>query len=193
MEEINGKWFAIICLFTVAVVVGCIAFNRSFEKKFSDSNGTEVQKALDGTVLSNQEKKQLKESLGNIQIVVLRENSKNKNEGYSFELGYKGDKLLFSCAYYDENGNEVVVKSQEVGRSRMDDVKEIIDRYTVATVIRNYRKDPQSVVLESDDDHALELTWLEGDYINLGYPNGAGPALEKYFKKLASWLVSEGE
>lgn len=128
-----------------------------------------------------------KEGFGALKSVVLRNTTDDKLDRYTFEVSISGDKTYFSCMYYVD-GERVVIENQEISSSRLVEMTDIIDRYTVATTIRNYRKDPNSVEIVSDDIQALEITWLDGDFVNLGYPNGAGPALKKYFIELSQWM-----
>lgn len=187
-KKVSGLLIALIA-FAVILIGYAITLNASFDKEHG-STGTTQTEGKDNDMLSDSEAKEAKEQLGNFESVVLTKNTGSKNDSYSYELGYKKDTLVFSCSYY-RNGEEIVIKDKEVGTSRMSEVKEIIGRYTVATVIRQYRKDAKSVEIDNSGDTALEITWVEGDYINLGYPNGAGPALKKYFEKLANWMVEE--
>ena len=94
---------------------------------------------------------------------------------------------LFNCWYPSKDGTITCV-DEPINRSRLDDITDILERYTVSTTIKKYREAPGEISVEGDDHQALEIAFQDGDFVNVGFPNGAGPALEKYFKDLAEWL-----
>lgn len=123
-----------------------------------------------------------------IRSIVLRNKVDEETESYRFEV-YVTDKdtLLFNCWYPSKDGTITCV-DEPINRSRLDDITDILERYTVSTTIKKYREAPGEISVEGDDHQALEIAFQDGDFVNVGFPNGAGPALEKYFKDLAEWL-----
>ncbi len=178
---------ALAVLALLIIVFGFI-FNKVQDSKrdWASMNQTEVEEDTQNEFPFENDKI-AKEGFGAIGSIVLRNSSDTMSDRYTFEMSTNGEKTYFSCDYYVD-GEHVVIANEEINNSRLTEVTNIIDRYTVATTIRNYRKDPKSVELSSDDTQALELTWLDGDFANFGFPNGAGPALKKYFTGLAEWM-----
>ena len=134
------------------------------------------------------EEKKTKVDPNAIKTIVLRSNVENELESYRFEI-YVTDEgnLLFNCWYPSADGTITCI-DEPINRSRLDDITDILERYTVSSTIKKYREAPGDVSVEGDDSKALEVAFLDGDFVNVGFPNGAGPALEKYFKELAEWL-----
>ncbi|MCR5799375.1 MAG: hypothetical protein K6G69_04810 [Lachnospiraceae bacterium] len=128
-----------------------------------------------------------KVDMSEIRVIVLRNKSENPYESYRFELQNNGGELSFTAWYPTEDG-DIVCNDEKLNSSRINDISDILERYTVASVIQSYRADPKSVSVLGDDTQTMEISFVDGDYINLGFPNGAGKALEKYFKELTIWL-----
>lgn len=187
----NKRTFIILGAVSVFIIVGALIFNKVTDRSRdwdSMKNGGVEETAQ----FPFEEEKETKEGFGAIKVLVLRNKTSNAKESYSYELSVSGDKLIFSCDAY-LNDKHYIVENKSINSARLVEVTDIIDRYTVATTIRNYRKDPQNTTLESDEDQALEITWMDGDFANLGYPNGAGDALRRYFESLVEWLAGEKE
>lgn len=186
----NKRTLIILGVISVIIIVGAIIFNKVTDR----SRDWDKMRAGDSVEETAQfpfdEGKEQKEGFGAIKVLVLRNKTSNSKECYSYELSVSGDKLLFSCDTYMD-GKHYLVENKSINTSRLVEVTDIIDRYTVATTIRNYRKNPDETELNSDEDQALEITWMDGDFANLGYPNGAGDALRRYFESLVNWLVAE--
>lgn len=122
-----------------------------------------------------------------IKSIILR---KDGDDGYRFELYVDDEEVYFTCWYPTSKG-DIRCDKEQVNSSRLSDITDILEKYTVSATIRQYRNSPGEVAIEGDDSQALEIRWLDGDFVNLGFPNGAGPALEKYFINLANWLGSK--
>lgn len=180
----------VLAVVSVIIIVFGVIFNISQNKKRDWDGMNQIEEEEAPAEFPFEDGKIAKEGFGALKSVVLRNSSDTMQDRYTFEVSISGDKTYFSCMYY-KDGEKVVIENQEINSSRLTQMTDIIDRYTVATTIRNYRKDPESVSIVSDDIEALELTWLDGDFVNLGYPNGAGPALKKYFTELSAWMAEE--
>lgn len=124
-----------------------------------------------------------------IKSIVLSDDGSESEYTYRFELFVSEDQkeALFTCWYETEEGT-VSCTSEPVNVSRLDDITKIIERYSVAETIKKYREAPGAATKLVDGGKELEMSWHDGDHVSLGYPNGAGKALEKYFIELAEWL-----
>ncbi len=193
--ELTRNKLLIIILLVLAVLI--IVFGIIFSFAQNDKRDWDSMKAGDEVEETAadypfNDGKIAKEGFGDIKSIVLRNSADTMQDRYTYEISVGKDGTYFSCMYYVD-GEKVVVENETINASRLTDITNIIDRYTIATTIRNYRKDPNSVQIAGDDDQALEITWADGDFLNVGFPNGAGPALKKYFAELAEWMNSEAE
>lgn len=182
----------ILCIVAVVVIGGAIIFNKVTDRSRDWDSLRNPGSTEEDAQFPFDDGKEQKEGFGAIKVLVLRNKTGNSKDNYSYELSMSKDRLLFSCDTY-LNGERVVIENRKINSARLVEVTDIIDRYTVATTIRNYRKNPDETVLNSDEDQALEITWMDGDFANLGYPNGAGDALRRYFENLVKWLVGDNK
>ena len=196
MDETTKKVLLIMLVILGIVVIGVgIIFNHAIkDARDWDSMGAkdtveEVQPVeADNPYTKTDENTKKKVDPNAIKSIVLRNQAEDENESYRFEM-YVTDKetLLFSCWYPSEDGTITCV-DEPINMSRLDDVMDILEQYTVSTTIKKYREAPGKVTIEGGDKQALEVAFQDGDFVNVGFPNGAGPAVEKYFKELAEWL-----
>lgn len=193
--DIERNKLLIIILFVLAVLI--IVFGIFFSlaqnnKRDWDSmkSGDEVEETEEGYPFDDD--KIAKEGFGDIKSIVLRNSADTMQDRYIYEISTGKDGTYFSCTYYVD-GEKIAIENETINAARITDITNIIDRYTIATTIRNYRNDPESVQITGDDEQALEITWADGDFLNVGFPNGAGPALKKYFIGLAEWIGTEKE
>lgn len=191
-SEAERNKLLIIILFVLAVLIivfGVIFSLAQNNKRDWESMKIEEEAEQVAADYPFNDGKVAKEGFGDIKSIVLRNTSDTMQDRYTYEISVGKDGTYFSCLYYVD-GEKVAVENETINASRLTDITDIIDRYTVATTIRNYRNDPESVQITSDDEQALEITWADGDFLNVGFPNGAGPALKKYFIGLAEWIGS---
>lgn len=122
-------------------------------------------------------------------IVLTNDGSETDGYTYRFEVFVSEDQkeLLFTCWYESKDGT-ISTSSEKINTSRLDDITKIIERYSLAETIKKYREAPGDPTRLVEGGKELEISWYDGDRISLGYPNGAGDALEKYFIELAEWL-----
>ena len=187
-EEKKKMLIIVLAVVSVFIIAFGIIFNIVQDNKRDWDGMTQIDEEIaEPDEFPFEDGKIAKEGFGALKSLVLRNTTDNMQDRYTFEVSISGDNTYFSCMYY-KDGEKIVIENQEINSSRLTQMTDIIDRYTVATTIRNYRKDPNSVQIVSDDIQALEITWLDGDFVNLGYPNGAGPALKKYFMELSEWI-----
>lgn len=139
---------------------------------------------------NEQDKKGKKVNMDDIRSIVLINKTEEDKEQYRFQVDYIDGKLTFTCWYQQKDGKAIVCNNEPINTSRVEDISNILENYTVAGIIRDYREDPDSVSIKPNDVKTMEVTFKDGDYVNLGFPNGAGSALEKYFKELSVWIFS---
>lgn len=196
MDETTKKVLLIMLVILGVVVIGVgVIFNHAIkDARDWDSMGAkdtveEVQPVEADNPITNKEDNAKKKVDPNaIRSIILRNQAEDENESYRFEVYVTDDEtLLFNCWYPSEDGTITCV-DEPINMSRLNDITDILERYTVSTTIKKYREAPGKVTIEGGDKQALEVAFQDGDSVNVGFPNGAGPALEEYFKDLAEWL-----
>jgi len=196
MDEATKKVLMIMLVILGVVFIGVgVIFNYSLKDAHdwenmgvSEESKKEEQIQTSDSYPTNEDDKKKKVDPNAIKSIVLRNKAEEEVESYRFEV-YVTDnnELLFNCWYPSEEGTINCV-DEPVNISRLKDITDILDNYTVSTTIKKYREAPGEITIEGDDTKALEVAFQDGDFVNVGFPNGAGPALEKYFKELAEWL-----
>lgn len=122
----------------------------------------------------------------NVRTIVLR--SKDESLGnFRYELFVNNGNITFTGWYEGEEG-DVRCSDQPINATRLKDVSNIIEKYTVVKDIENYMSNPEGSKLEGKAESGLEITFSDGHHADFGFPNGAGKDLAKYFKSLTEWL-----
>lgn len=199
MDETTKKVLMIMLIILGVVVIGMgIIFNHSQKdahdwENMGQNKESEAEQEVEPQEVytpysSKDDDTKKKVDPNAIRSIVLRNKAEDENDSYRFEIYVtENDDLLFNCWFPSEDGTISCV-DEPINRSRLDDITDILERYTVSTTIKKYREAPGEISVEGDDSQALEIAFQDGDFVNVGFPNGAGPALEKYFKELAQWL-----
>lgn len=183
----------ILIVATVVVIIATIA-SIIFVNSLEDTTKKEEPVAKEETVYpekKNNGSDRIDPEL--IKTIVLSNDGSETEYTYRFEVTVRENQkeLVFTCWYETEDGT-ISCTSEEINTSRLSDITSIIERYSVAETIKKYREAPNdnaSRIVEGGKE--LEISWYDGDHVSLGFPNGAGKALEKYFIELAEWLHSK--
>lgn len=111
-----------------------------------------------------------------------------------FEYKIDDGKLFFTSHYATEE-KDYNFESLEINIARMEEAYKVINRYNVTKAINDYRSggklnSVEYVPEEGSDIKSKKLVfgWIDGDSADMGYPNGVGDALIRYFKEIAVWV-----
>lgn len=128
-------------------------------------------------------------------LYLYSKSSSNPYENYWFRYQLEDGKLYLSCNYTTEKCL-LEIDHQEIDADRFDEVFVIINRFTMANTINDYRdgKPVEKVMYEPKEgsdiqDRGITMKWDDGAELEFGYPHGAGDTLVKYFIRIAGWMT----